>query len=297
MCVLVTGANGQVGSALVQRRSLIGVNIIATDRAQLDITDEVAVRECIDRESPRLLINAAAYTAVDRAEDEVDTAFAVNEQGAQHLAHACAKAGIPLIHLSTDYVFDGELKRPYREDDTPAPLGVYGQSKWQGEEAVRRTLPQHVILRVSAVFSSHGNNFVRAILQRARKAQVLRVVADQRTCPTAATDIAEAIMCIARHAMHAQPFSWGTYHYCGRPETTWYAFAKAILVLAREHKPGLAPKVMSIASSEYPTRVRRPINSVLDCRKIERALQICPPHWHKELARVVPVLLKHQRAE
>lgn len=295
MRVLVTGANGQVGGELIRQQSLIGASIIATDHTELDISDEGAVREYLRREAPQLLINAAAYTAVDRAEDEAARAFAVNEQGAQHLARACAGAGIPLIHLSTDYVFDGKLERPYREDDAPCPLGVYGQSKWQGEQAIRRTLPQHVILRVSAVFSDRGNSFVRAILQRARGAQTLRVVADQRTCPTAAADIAEAIARIGQHAMRTQTLSWGTYHYCGQPETTWYAFAEAILELARKHDPALAPDVTPIASSEYRTRARRPPYSVLDCSKIGRTLQICQPHWHKQLARVVSALL--QQAE
>ena len=297
MRVLVTGVTGQVGNELARQESRLGANIIATDRAHLDISDEVAVRERMRRESPRLLINAAAYTAVDRAEDEADTAFAVNEQGARDLARACAEAGIPLIHLSTDYVFDGKLKRPYREDDTPAPLGVYGESKWQGEQAIRRTLPQHVILRVSAVFSSHGNNFVRAILQRAREAQMLRVVADQLTCPTAAANIADAIAHIARQVLSAQFFSWGTYHYCGQPHTTWYAFAETILALAREYDPALTLEVTPIASSDYPTRARRPANSVLDCSKIERTLQISPPHWHTQLSLVVPALMQQQRAE
>ena len=173
----------------------------------------------------------------------------------------------------------------------------YGETKWQGEQAIRRTLPQHVILRVSAVFSSHGNNFVRAILQRAREAQMLRVVADQLTCPTAAANIADAIAHIARQVLSARFFSWGTYHYCGQPHTTWYAFAETILALAREYDPALTLEVTPIASSDYPTRARRPANSVLDCSKIERTLQISPPHWHTQLSLVVPALMQQQRAE
>lgn len=296
MRVLVTGASGQVGSEIVKRQPLVGVNIIATDRTQLDITDQVAVRERLRRESPCLLINAAAYTAVDRAEDETDSAFAVNEQGALHLARACAEAGIPLIHVSTDYVFDGTLRRPYREDDLAAPLGVYGQSKWRGEQAIRRTLPQHVILRVSAVFSSHHHNFVTAILQRARQRKPLRVVADQHTCPTAAADIAETIARVASQTVQTNPFAWGTYHYCGRPEITWSAFADAILAMARQQDPTFALEVTPITAAEYPTRARRPANSVLDCAKIERALEISQPYWRQELARVVPALLRQQRA-
>jgi dTDP-4-dehydrorhamnose reductase len=275
---------------------VIGASIVAIDRTQLDITDDVAVRKYLRRKSWRLLINTAAYTAVDRAEDEADSAFAVNEQGARNLARACGEAGIPMIHVSTDYVFDGTLRRPYREDDVAAPLGVYGQSKWQGEQAVRQTLPQHVILRVSAVFSSHHHNFVTAILQRARQRRPLRVVADQRTCPTAAADIAETIARIASQTVQTNPFAWGTYHYCGRPETTWSAFADVILAMARQQDPTVALEVTPITTGEYPTRARRPANSVLDCAKIERALKISQPYWRQELARVVPALLRQQLA-
>ena len=207
MKLLVTGANGQVGHALAALDGP-GLTMVALDRARLGITDEEAVRRVVRTHAPDAVINAAAYTAVDRAESEPEAAFAVNRDGPAHLAAACAEAGVPLLHISTDYVFGGTKAEPYVETDPVAPLGVYGQSKWAGEEAVRARLPQHIILRTAWVFSDHGSNFVKTMLRLGREREVLRVVADQHGGPTAASDIAEALVAIARQVI-AEPGRWG----------------------------------------------------------------------------------------
>ena len=205
MRVLVTGANGQVGHALVRQG---GAAVVGLDRAALDITDREAVRRAVGEHAPDLVVNAAAYTAVDRAEAEEETAFAVNRDGPAHLADACTEHGIPLIHLSTDYVFDGTKGRvpegtPYVETDPVHPLGVYGRSKAAGEEAVRERLGRHVILRTSWVFGDHGQSFVRTILRLGQERDALRVVADQRGNPTAAADIARVVLQIAERIAEA----------------------------------------------------------------------------------------------
>lgn len=275
MSFIVTGANGQVGRELVAR-SVLG-EVIAFERAGLDITSFDAVVAVINTHSPKAVINAAAYTAVDKAESEPDAAFAANRDGPAVLAQACAFAGIPLLHLSTDYVFDGSQAEPYTEQAPANPLGIYGQSKWEGEEAIRRHLPQHLILRVSWVFGAHGNNFVRTMLRLGRERSELRVVADQRGAPTHAGAIAEALLAIARRLPAALP--WGTYHYTGAPATTWHGFAVSIFDEAAslgllERKP----VVHAITTDEYPTPARRPANSELASTMLE-VLHLHPAPW------------------
>jgi len=283
--LLVTGANGQVGHALAAMASA-DLEIVALGRARLDVTDADAVRRLVEAHAPDAVVNAAAYTAVDRAEGEPDLAFAVNRDGPAHLAGACAEAGIPLLHVSTDYVFDGAKEGPYTEDDPVAPLGVYGRSKWEGEEAVRERLDRHVILRTAWVFSDHGHNFVKTMLRLAREREVLRVVADQHGGPTAASDIADALVAVARQVV-AAPGRWGTYHVAGRPATTWHGFAEAIVEEARRHGPVAVRAVEPIPTAAYPTPARRPAHSVLDTAKITAAFGVEAPDWRPALARVV----------
>ena len=216
MKILVTGANGQVGHALVEAG---GEQVVGLGRAALDITDRAAVQRAVAQHAPDVVVNAAAYTAVDRAESEPERAHWVNRDGPAHLAETCADAGIPLVHLSTDYVFDGTKGAPYTEADATNPLGVYAQSKVAGEEAVRERLDRHVILRTSWVFGAHGANFVRTILRLMGERETLRVVADQHGNPTAATDIARAALDIAEQIERGHT-SWGTYHFAGQPATT-----------------------------------------------------------------------------
>lgn len=287
--VLVVGAGGQVGWELL-RRVPAGIHVAGRTRADLDITDAAAVADIVAVLRPAAVINAAAYTAVDKAESEPARAFAVNRDGAAHLAAACTDAGIPLIHISTDYVFDGSKAAAYTEDDPVCPVSVYGTSKEAGEAAVRTALPHHVILRTAWVYGVHGRNFVKTMLQLVRTRPELRVVADQYGCPTAAGDIADAIWTIvARIQTMGAAFPWGTYHYCGAGQTTWHGFAEAIVDLAAPTLPHPVT-VTPITTADYPTPAKRPANSVLDCNRIAAALAIRPRAWREALAQVMAEL-------
>ena len=294
MKLIVTGANGQVGYELVRRADADGHDVIALDRSTLDIRNPRAVQRALSVEDLDVVINAAAYTAVDKAEDEPEAAFATNCEGAGNLAMACAHRGIPLLHISTDYVFDGSQASAYKEDDLAAPMNVYGQSKWQGEEAVRRLLGEHIILRVSWIFGHHGQNFVKTMLRLASEREVLRVVSDQRGCPTYAGDIAEVLLELSARVAHRRisgaamrDSEWGTYHYGGAPETTWYEFARTIVEIARDLGPLTVREVVPIATSDFPTAARRPANTVLDCVRIEERLGIRPRPWRDGLQSVL----------
>ncbi|MDX1420980.1 MAG: dTDP-4-dehydrorhamnose reductase [Rubricoccaceae bacterium] len=284
MKLLVTGAGGMLGRALAEEAE--GVELVALDRAGLDVTDAEAVRRAVGQHAPAAVVNAAAYTAVDRAEAEPERAFAVNRDGAAHLAVACAEAGLPLLHVSTDYVFDGAKGTPYQEGDAPNPLGVYGQSKWDGEEAVRAALDAHVIVRTAWLFGVHGQSFVKTILRLAGERETLRVVADQRGCPTAAADLAAALLRIA-HAVTEDAGRWGTYHLAGHPPTTWHGLAEAVVEEARRWRPLAVQSVEPIRTEDYPTAARRPSVVALDGGKVERAFGIGAPPWRPALGRVV----------
>ena len=208
--ILVTGANGQLGSELLRRAARFNVTAVGLTSAQLDITDAEAVRADVLQSSADVVVNAAAYTAVDKAESESARAYAVNRDGTSHLAAACAEANMPFIHVSTDYVFDGTKDTPYTEDDPVHPVSVYGASKEAGEQALRNAWPRHIILRTAWVYSVFGNNFVKTMLRLARERDSLRVVADQRGCPTAAGDLAEAILNIAQRIKARGEIAWGT---------------------------------------------------------------------------------------
>jgi dTDP-4-dehydrorhamnose reductase len=285
MKLLVLGAGGQVGHELCRLAWPAGYAVTGFDRAGLDITQHDAVVAMVARERPDVVINAAAYTAVDRAESEPEAAWAGNCTGPANLAAACAEASIPLIHISTDYAFDGTKTDPYREDDPVAPLGVYGQSKEAGDRAVREALPQHVILRTAWVYSAHGHNFVKTMLRLAGDRPLLRVVADQTGSPTGAADIAAAIAAVARQ-LAAGNRRWGTYHFTGGGSVTWHGFAEAIFELAAPWR-GPPPRVEAITTADYPTPARRPANSVLDCTNIAVTFGITPRPWREALADVI----------
>ncbi|TVR63639.1 MAG: dTDP-4-dehydrorhamnose reductase [Candidatus Competibacteraceae bacterium] len=285
MRIIVTGARGQVGWELTRRATLLGHDVLAWDVAELDITDAAAVDRELAASDADVAINAAAYTAVDKAEQEPELAFAVNRDGPAHLAAACARSNIPLLHISTDYVFDGRKTGPYTEDDPVAPLGVYGQSKHEGDEAVRRLWSRHLILRVSWVFGAHGHNFVKTMLRLAREREELRVVADQHGCPTYAGDIADVLLELAgRRAEIDARDTWGTYHYCGAPATTWNGFASAIVEQARIREPLKVRAITAIATADYPTPAARPVNSVLDSTRLTERFGIQPRPWREGLA-------------
>lgn len=284
MRIIVIGAKGQVGWELSRRALVLGHDVLAWDVDELDIADAAAVNRELATHGADVVINAAAYTAVDRAEQEPERAFAVNRDGPAHLAAACAWLQIPLLHISTDYVYDGAKTGPYVEDDPTTPLGMYGASKLAGDEAVRQVLPRHLILRVSWVFGRHGHNFVKTILRLAREREELRVVADQRGCPTWAGDIADTLLELAgRGAEIDANAAWGVYHYCGDPATTWHGFASAIVEQARAREPLTVRTVTAITTADYPTPAARPANSVLDCTKLAARLGIRPRPWRAGL--------------
>ncbi|MCB1778355.1 MAG: dTDP-4-dehydrorhamnose reductase [Candidatus Competibacteraceae bacterium] len=288
MRIIVIGAQGQVGWELTRRALALGHNVLAWDQVELDITDAVAVNQTLDASGADIVINAAAYTAVDKAEQEPERAFAVNRDGPVHLATACARLNIPLLHISTDYVYDGAKTEPYVETDPTTPMSVYGASKLAGDEAVCRLWSRHLILRVSWVFGVHGHNFVKTILRLAREREELRVVADQRGCPTFAGDIADALLELSgRIAEIDARDAWGTYHYCGAPATTWHGFASAIVEMARQQEPLPVKTVTAITTVDYPTPAARPVNSVLDCTKLTTQFDMRPRPWQEGLQQVL----------
>ena len=233
------------------------------------------------------MINAAAYTAVDQAESEPDQAYAVNQDGAANLAEFCVKAVIPLIHVSNDYVFDGSKAGPYFEEDPVAPLGVYGQSKEAGEAEIRSRIQEHLIIRTAWLYGIHGQNFVKTMLHFGKEKEVMRVVGDQTGCPTCAADLADAILLMTDHILSGKEISWGTYHYCGGGSITWHGFAKAIFNYAEKYESFSVREIIPITTDEYPTPVKRPPNSVLDCSKIERNFGIRPRPWEPSLADMI----------
>jgi len=289
MKILVFGAGGQVGRETCRAAWPSRYVIACPDRKTIDITRSAAVSEILRRERPDLVINLAAFTSVDRAESEPHAAWAANCAGAAHIAAACDETAAALIHLSTDYVFNGRKSGPYEEKDKVDPLGVYGRSKEAGERAVRAALAHHVILRTAWVFGASGTNFVKTMLQLDGERRVLRVVADQRGTPTAAADIAAALIAIAE-AIERGEAVWGTYHFAGDTPISWHGFAGAIFELAAPRHRS-RPEVVPITTDQYPTPARRPINSVLDCRRIGKTFGIAPSPWRASLAAVLRELL------
>jgi dTDP-4-dehydrorhamnose reductase len=290
MRVLALGGGGQVGRALAARPPE-GFSVQAPARGALDATDEAAVRAAISDSNAQALVNAAAYTTVDKAESEPGAAERLNAHAPGLLARLAAEAGIPFVHLSTDYVFSGASRTPYREADPCEPLSVYGRTKRAGEVASWRAGGRVAILRTSWVFAPWGSNFVRTMLRLAAARPELRVVDDQRGGPTSALDIADAVFRILpRLADTADKDATGLFHFQGRPVVTWAAFADAILDEgAKRRHP--RPPVARISTAEYPTPAARPANSVLDCARFSRVFDAAPPDWRRALPETVEALL------
>lgn len=289
MRVVLTGAGGQVGQALRAAAWPRGTTLIALDRRALDITDAPAVRTAFALWRPDAVINTAAYTDVDRAEQELDAAFAINRDGAGVLASACAACDAVLLQLSTDYVFDGHKPTAWQPDDPAAPLGAYGRSKAAGETAVRAALDRHVIVRTAWLHGIQGKNFVRTMLRAGEQKSHLKVVSDQVGGPTSADDLAQALIAIALQVTAAQG-RFGTYHFCGVPYVSWYEFAEAIFARA-EKTWGRRPHVAPITSEQWPTAAPRPKNSVLDCQTLARDYGVRQPDWRIGLDHLVARLL------
>ncbi|AEC21694.1 dTDP-4-dehydrorhamnose reductase [Pusillimonas sp. T7-7] len=305
MKVLLTGADGQLGRCL-QDRCPAHWRLLALNRSRLDITDSQAVSRRVALEQPDWIINAAAYTAVDQAEGDAEQAFSVNVKGAAHLAEAAGRAGARLLHVSTDYVFDGQLRRPYTEQDAARPLNEYGRSKLLGERAVLQSLSQALVLRTSGVYSEYGNNFVKTMLRLAAaagkevaptkpenaagqpsNAAVLRIVADQHICPTYAGDLADAVIDL----MACSPPASGLYHYCGAMQLSWHEFAQHIFDCAQRQDASFSmPPLQAISASDYSAPAQRPAYSVLACEKI-KGLGIWPKPLFVSLSPVIKALL------
>lgn len=278
--ILVTGGSGQLARAL---GDLGGERVRVVGRPAFDFDRPEAIVPLLDAARPSVVVNAAAYTAVDRAESEPDAARRANTDGPALLAGWCAREGVPLIHVSTDYVFDGAKGAPYVETDATSPTGVYGRTKRDGEDAVLEAGGLAVVLRTSWVYAATGKNFVLTMLNAARTRPSLRVVADQIGCPTASHDLAEAILTIAhRLAETPDPDLGGLYHAAGGGETSWHGLAVAALECA-----GLTTPVEPIATADWPTPARRPMDSRLECLKLESAFGIRLPLWRESLAAVV----------
>jgi dTDP-4-dehydrorhamnose reductase len=281
MRILVFGKTGQVARELRRIHWPVQCTVQSLGRADCDLLDTQAVTKAILAFRPEVVINAAAYTAVDRAETDIEAAERVNRDAPAAMATACRDLDAALIHLSTDYVFDGSKTEPYLERDRIAPLSVYGRTKAEGEFAIREVLPYHVIIRTSWVFAAHGANFVRTMLRLAKERDELRVVADQKGAPTAACDIAKAIASVVLQVVDGKGI-WGAYHFTGDEPTTWFAFAGAIFDRSGRH-----PNLIPIATADYRTAARRPMNSLLDCGRIERDYRICQPSWRLALKHVL----------
>ncbi len=287
MRVLITGVRGQVGHELL-RLAPSGFLAHGLDSVALDIANATQIVKVVEDFQPQLIINAAAYTAVDKAESEPERAWAVNRDGVAHLAIAAERLGIPIFHISTDYVFAGDAREPYRETDPIGPTGVYGASKLGGEVMLAAHCSRHIILRTSWVFGAHGNNFVKTMLRLGRERDELGVVADQHGCPTSAASIARALWALARQYRDQGSLQWGLYHYCGTPACSWNEFAVEIFRQADEL--GLlerVPVVRAIATADYPTPATRPAWSVLDCRKLHEVHDIAQADWREELRLVL----------
>ena len=295
MKVALTGATGQLGRSLIEKAAVrSGFEIVALGRAEVDLEQPGSAAEAIARLKPDVVVNAAAYTAVDQAEVEPDRAFRVNAEAPGEMASAAREIAASLIHISTDYVFDGRAEAPYREDSATNPQNVYGRSKLAGEEQVREANPNHLIVRTAWVYSPFGRNFVKTMMDAARTRESLSVVADQVGSPTSALDLADALLALLE--------VWGakperglgeTYHVAGSGQTSWCGLAQAIMAECAALGVPTAD-VIGISTADWPTKAVRPRNSVLDCEKFERDFGIRMPDWQLSVAETVRRLAARQ---
>lgn len=284
MRVLVTGARGQLGHELVRRSLQRGWLVVPMSRSDLDVGDAGQVSRAIATAKPSVVVNAAAFTRVDDAERDPSEAMRVNAEGPRHLARACREEGIPIVHFSTDYVFDGRSSRPYRPEDPPSPLGAYGRSKLEGERAVREEVGHHLILRTSWLFGVQGRNFVKSILRQASEREVLQVVDDQVGSPTAAEDLADAALTALAHA-HDAGSGWGLHHFANAGRTTWHGFAERIV--ARTLRPVRVREIEPVSSATRDLPAPRPAFSVLDTSAFVETFGLVPRPWELALDAVL----------
>lgn len=285
MKLLIFGANGQVGHCLVEQAAAKGIDYIATDSSQINITDYSKVADIISQINPTYVINATAYTNVEKAEEEADKAFMVNGDSMKNLAKVCSEKDIPLIHISTDYVFDGTKDGFYQENDAVNPINIYGRSKLAGEKAIAENTEKYIILRTSWVFGRHGKNFVKTMINLYKSRTELTVVNDQVGGPTFAGDIADRILRIADVLNKNTEFSdWGIYNFSGKPDVSWFNFADYIYNSCKKNDFQINDVTISpIAAENFKTKAVRPLNSKLDLSKISKVFGIEPSDWKKEI--------------
>ena len=289
--ILVTGGSGQLARGMADAAGARPLRVVGRPMFDFDRPDTIAA--VLDVSRPALVVNAAAWTAVDAAEANAEAAMRANRDGPAAIARWCAAASVPLIHVSTDYVFDGEKGAPYVEDDPTAPIGMYGASKRAGEVAVLETCPCAMVVRTSWVYAPRGKNFVLTMLNAAAKTGTLRVVGDQRGCPTAAPALAVALLAVADRVLLGWQAGWhGTYHAAGAGATTWHGLAEAIFELAGDRGPP-RPTVQAIATADWPTPVRRPADSRLACDKLARDFGVALPDWRSSLAETLDTVFAH----
>lgn len=288
MRVLITGCYGQVGSCLTQQLdNNENIVVLALDREHLDITNQDAVNAVVAEFQPTIIINAAAHTAVDKAEEEVALSFAINRDGPKYLAQAAQSIGAAMLHISTDYVFEGNKAGEYVETDATNPQGVYGESKLAGEIAVAKVCDKHIILRTAWVFGENGNNFVKTMLHLAVARDELSIVGDQFGGPTYAGDIASTLVQIAKRITQGDAVEYGVYHYSGLPHVSWYEFAESIFDIAiKQGVMTQKPVVTSITTGQYPTPAKRPGNSKLNTNKISSVFSIIASDWQAALSNI-----------
>lgn len=278
MTILVIGEQGQLAQSLLRAARRKGLPLTAMGRPKLDLRDRASIDRAVDEVKPSIIINAAAYTAVDKAESEPDAAFAINADAVGSLGETCARRGIGIIHISTDYVFDGSKGAPYLETDTAAPLGVYGRSKFAGEEQLRTATDRHVIVRTAWLYSPYGNNFLKTMLRLGAERQELSIVNDQYGNPTYAPHFADALLELSSRAQGSGFEGWGTYHLAGSGEATWYEFAREIF--SRASSMGIAvPRLLPMSRTDYPAPAPRPADSRLDCSQMLQWFDLALPRW------------------
>lgn len=284
MKILIAGASGQIGKHLTSQLTYTAHHFISPDHQQMDIIDFDKTMELVKLTRPDLIINLAAYTAVDMAEDDIENAFAINQQGAKNVAIAAAEINAAIIQLSTDYVFSGDKKSPYAENDIANPINIYGKSKLMGEVAVAAHNPQHIILRTSWVFSLEKRNFFTTILNLAKKQNTISIVSDQIGGPTSADSIAETLITITNKLDTFSSSDWGIYHYSGAPYVSWHEFAETIFQEAKTQNQLMhCPELVAIESRKYPSKAKRPLNSRLDNEKLNKRFGIQPCDWRYKL--------------
>lgn len=291
MKILYTGANGQLGREIEKAALNRDVPAVGFSHQELDITRPDEIKRAIAAIKPTLIVNCAAYTAVDKAESEPEQAFAINRDGPAHLADICSADDVALIHISTDYVFDGNKKSAYVESDPICPINVYGESKAAGESEIIRRTGNHIIIRTSWVYGCNGNNFVKTMLRLGRERDRIGVVDDQFGSPTYAADLAEAVLVVANAVSQGNFSHWGVYHFANQGVVSWYKFAQAIFEITEKSMELKLNRLAPLTTAQYPTAAKRPIYSVLNTQKISRQFAIDPPFYRSSLERMLNQLL------